>query len=109
MSKSQTDPKTYPPLTGRIKTSNFNLEKKQSVETIQSWFWLSLTIPLVAFFAFIGIGLSGSLINIDLILGDVVDEDEYVTGSRSEGGYWGVTAFFMRLAVILVLPNSLDQ
>jgi GPH family glycoside/pentoside/hexuronide:cation symporter len=54
-------------------------------------------------FAFVGIGLSGSMLNIDLILGDIVDEDEYVTGSRSEGGYWGVTAFFMRLSVILVI------
>ncbi len=61
----------------------------------------SLTQGLI-FFAFIGIGLSGSMLNIDLILGDIVDEDEFVTGHRSEGGYWGVTAFFMRLAVILV-------
>ena len=35
------------------------------------------------------------MLNIDLILGDVVDEDEYVTGTRSEGGYWGVTALDM--------------
>ena len=38
-----------------IKTSDFNLEKKQTVKTIQSWFWLSMVIPLFAFFAFIGI------------------------------------------------------
>jgi len=74
--------------------------------------WLLSLIPLIFIdnftqgvicFAFVGIGLSGSMLNIDLILGDIVDEDEYVTGTRSEGGYWGVTAFFMRLSVILVI------
>jgi GPH family glycoside/pentoside/hexuronide:cation symporter len=74
--------------------------------------WLISLVPLgfisefyqgAICFGFIGIGLSGSMLNIDLILGDVVDEDEYVTGTRSEGGYWGVTAFFMRLSVILVI------
>ncbi|MBN2156714.1 MAG: MFS transporter [Candidatus Lokiarchaeota archaeon] len=78
---------------------------------ISQFCWILSLVPLffivnfmqgVICFAFIGIGLSGSMINIDLVLGDIVDEDEYVTGSRSEGGYWGVTAFFMRLSVILV-------
>ncbi len=73
--------------------------------------WLVSLIPLLFIsnfvqgticFAFVGIGLSGSMLCIDLILGDIVDEDEYVSGYRSEGGYWGVTAFFMRLSVILV-------
>jgi GPH family glycoside/pentoside/hexuronide:cation symporter len=73
--------------------------------------WIFGLIPLMfistategfVVFAFIGIGLSGSMLNIDLILGDVVDEDEFDTGARNEGGYWGVTAFFMRLATILV-------
>ena len=79
---------------------------------ISQFCWLVSLIPLTFInnfvqgaisFAFVGIGLSGSMLNIDLILGDVVDEDEYVTGTRSEGGYWGVTAFFMRLSVILVV------
>ena len=73
--------------------------------------WMISLIPLMFIssaaegfivFAFIGIGLSGSMLNIDLILGDVVDEDEFDTGARNEGGYWGVTAFFMRLSTILV-------
>ncbi len=79
---------------------------------ISQFCWILSLIPLlfinsffqgIIFFIFIGIGLSGSMLNIDLILGDVVDEDEFVTGRRSEGGYWGVTAFFMRLAAILVI------
>lgn len=74
--------------------------------------WLLSLIPLFFIenfvqgaisFAFIGIGLSGSMLCIDLILGDIVDEDEFVSGTRSEGGYWGVTAFFMRLSIILVV------
>jgi GPH family glycoside/pentoside/hexuronide:cation symporter len=78
---------------------------------ISQFCWLLSLIPLlfintfiqgVICFAFVGIGLSGSMLCIDLILGDIVDEDEYDSGFRSEGGYWGVTAFFMRLSVILV-------
>lgn len=65
-------------------------------------FFISTPTQGFIFFAFIGIGLSGSMLNIDLILGDVVDEDEFDTGARNEGGYWGVTAFFMRLSTILV-------
>ncbi|MHA1744418.1 MAG: MFS transporter [Promethearchaeota archaeon] len=81
---------------------------------ISQFTWILGLIPLFfittatqgfVVFALIGIGLSGSMLNIDLILGDVVDEDEYVTGVRSEGGYWGVTAFFMRLSTIIVFVS----
>ncbi len=78
---------------------------------ISQFCWILSLVPMLfitnliqgmIFFPFIGIGLSGSMLNVDLVLGDVVDEDEYKTGTRSEGGYWGVTAFFMRLSTILV-------
>ncbi|MHA1521650.1 MAG: MFS transporter [Promethearchaeota archaeon] len=78
---------------------------------ISQFCWILSLIPMLfisnlnqglIFFPFIGIGLSGSMLNVDLVLGDIVDEDEYKTGTRSEGGYWGVTAFFMRLSTILV-------
>jgi GPH family glycoside/pentoside/hexuronide:cation symporter len=58
-------------------------------------------IAIVVFF-FIGLGLSGSLYIIDLVISDIVDEDEVNTGTRREAGYYGVNAFFLRLAIIVV-------
>jgi GPH family glycoside/pentoside/hexuronide:cation symporter len=50
----------------------------------------------------IGIGLSGSLYIIDIIIADIVDEDEVKTGIRREGGYYGVNIFFQRFATVFV-------
>ncbi|MBA7529335.1 hypothetical protein ES705_21531 [subsurface metagenome] len=58
-------------------------------------------IAMIVFF-FIGLGLSGSLYIIDLIVSDIIDEDEVNTGIRREAGYYGVNAFFLRLAIIVV-------
>ena len=58
-------------------------------------------VAMIVFF-FIGLGLSGSFYIIDLIISDIVDEDEVVTGTRREAGYYGVNAFFLRLAIIVV-------
>jgi GPH family glycoside/pentoside/hexuronide:cation symporter len=58
-------------------------------------------IAIIVFF-FIGLGLSGSLYIIDLIVSDIIDEDEVNTGTRREAGYYGVNAFFLRLAIIVV-------
>ena len=60
-----------------------------------------VAIAMIVFF-FIGLGLSGSLYIIDLIVSDIIDEDEVNTGTRREAGYYGVNAFFLRLAVIIV-------
>lgn len=38
-----------------IKTSNFDLERKKDKIEIQAWFWISLTVPLIALFAVVGI------------------------------------------------------
>jgi len=58
-------------------------------------------IAMIVFF-YIGLGLSGSLYITDLIIADIVDEDEVNTGIRREAGYYGVNAFFLRLAIIVV-------
>jgi len=60
-----------------------------------------VAVAMIVFF-FIGLGLSGSLYIIDLIVSDIIDEDEVNTGTRREAGYYGVNAFFLRLAVIVV-------
>ncbi len=58
-------------------------------------------VAIIVFF-FIGLGLSGSLYIIDLVVSDIIDEDEVNTGTRREAGYYGVNAFFLRLAIIVV-------
>lgn len=55
-----------------------------------------------------GIGFGGMLYFIYLIIADVIDEDELNTGVRREGTFFGVTNFFMRLAMVFsVLSVSL--
>jgi GPH family glycoside/pentoside/hexuronide:cation symporter len=48
-----------------------------------------------------GFGFGGMLYFVYLIIADVIDEDELKTGVRREGAFFGVTNFFMRLAMIL--------
>jgi len=57
---------------------------------------------MIVFFL-IGIGLSGSLYIIDLVVADIVDEDEIATGMRREAGFYGVNAFVLRFSNILVI------
>ncbi|MHA1489992.1 MAG: MFS transporter [Promethearchaeota archaeon] len=73
--------------------------------------WIITLLPLLFIqdvisgflvFFIIGIGLSGSLYIIDLIIADIIDEDEVNTGTRREAGYYGVNIFFQRLAYIFV-------
>ena len=42
---------------------------------------------LIVFF-FIGIGLAGPIFLGDLIMADIIDEDETITGTRREAGYF---------------------
>jgi GPH family glycoside/pentoside/hexuronide:cation symporter len=48
---------------------------------------------------FLGVGLAGILLILDILLADVIDEDSIRTGQRREGTYFGVNALFMRLGV----------
>ncbi|MFX0075195.1 MAG: MFS transporter [Candidatus Hermodarchaeota archaeon] len=57
---------------------------------------------MIVFFL-IGIGLSGSLYIIDLVVSDIVDEDEVTTGLRREAGYYGVNALILRFSNVLVI------
>jgi len=57
---------------------------------------------MIVFFL-IGVGLSGSLFIIDLVVADIVDEDEVATGMRREAGFYGVNAFVLRFSNILVI------
>ena len=50
---------------------------------------------------FMGFGFGGMLYFIYLIIADVIDDDELKTGVRREGTFFGITNFFMRLAMVL--------
>lgn len=52
----------------------------------------------VAAMSVAGMALSGLLVNPDLLLSDVIDEDETVTGQRREGMYFGLNGFVVRFA-----------
>jgi len=72
--------------------------------TLIPLFFLGPGMEVVAFIVFflVGIGLAGSLYIIDIIIADIVDEDEVKTGTRREGGYYGVNIFFQRFATVFV-------
>jgi len=58
-------------------------------------------LGMIVFFL-IGIGLSGSLYIIDLVVSDIIDEDEINTNMRREASYYGVNALFLRMTTVLV-------
>ncbi|MFW9772532.1 MAG: MFS transporter, partial [Candidatus Thorarchaeota archaeon] len=61
---------------------------------------LSRTLSFVVF-ATIGFGLSAVLYFIDLIHGDIIDQDALKFGVRRAGSYYGVNAFIHRFSMIL--------
>ena len=56
----------------------------------------------IIIFFLLGIGMSGSIYIIDIIISDICDEDEVNTGARSEGAYYGVNMFLMHLSTVIV-------
>lgn len=55
----------------------------------------------VASMALAGLGLAGLLVSPDLLISDVIDEDETVTGHRREGMYFGLNGLIIRFAFTL--------
>jgi GPH family glycoside/pentoside/hexuronide:cation symporter len=47
----------------------------------------------------VGIGLSGFILVVDILIADVIDEDETRTKTRREGLYFGANAFITRFAI----------
>jgi GPH family glycoside/pentoside/hexuronide:cation symporter len=73
--------------------------------------WIATLIPLLLItdiisgyivFILLGMGFGGTLYIIDIVVADIVDEDEIITGIRREAGYYGVNALFLRFTTILV-------
>lgn len=50
---------------------------------------------------FIGVGLAGLMMLLDVLIADVIDEDQLRTGTRREGMYFGVNGFVIRLSIAL--------
>jgi len=65
-------------------------------------FIFDLTTALIAFI-FVGIGISGAIYFGDILLAAIIDEDEITTGTRRDGGYYGINALLTKLSTILVI------
>ena len=52
----------------------------------------------IAATSLLGLSLAGLLVFPDLLISDVIDEDETVTGARREGMYFGMNGFIIRFA-----------
>ncbi|MFW9951197.1 MAG: MFS transporter, partial [Candidatus Thorarchaeota archaeon] len=50
-----------------------------------------------------GIGLSGALLFGDIVLAAIIDQDELLTKTRREGGFYGINALITKLSTILVI------
>ena len=59
----------------------------------------------IAFIIFFlaGIGLSGALYFGDIVLAAIIDQDELLTKTRREGGFYGINALITKLSTILVI------
>ncbi len=49
----------------------------------------------------VGVGLSGQMLLLDVMIADITDEDEVRSGHRREGMYYGVNGFIVRLVSFL--------
>jgi GPH family glycoside/pentoside/hexuronide:cation symporter len=61
---------------------------------------ISRTLSFIVFFT-IGFGLSAALFFVDLIHGDVIDQDALKFGVKRAASYYGVNAFIHRFSMIL--------
>jgi len=60
-----------------------------------------LTSGFIAFF-FVGVGLAGALMIRDVTISAIIDEDELKTGTRREGGFYGINALIVKSGNIFV-------
>jgi len=65
-------------------------------------FIFDVTTAFIAFI-FVGIGISGAIYFGDILLSAIIDEDELTTGTRRDGGYYGINALLTKLSTILVI------
>ncbi len=69
---------------------------------IPFWFFEEKVGAAIVGFGFMGFGLSGAMYYVDILFGQVIDEDELNTGYRRAGTFYGVNALINRYSTILV-------
>ncbi|MBD3253796.1 MAG: MFS transporter [Candidatus Lokiarchaeota archaeon] len=70
--------------------------------TLAPFMFISDIISAFLTFFILGIGLSGALIIRDVTLSAIIDEDELSTGTRREGGFYGIHGFMIKLTNVFV-------
>jgi glycoside/pentoside/hexuronide:cation symporter, GPH family len=67
-------------------------------------FWFLDNQPYLAmvFMILVGVGLSGAMYYVDIIISSIIDENEVKEGCRREGSFYGVNALINRYSTILV-------
>lgn len=80
--------------------NGFMLSMTIFIITLIPLLFISDVISAFISFFFVGLGLSGSFMFIDVIIPTVIDYDELKTGVRREGGYFGINALIIRLSGI---------
>ena len=71
--------------------------------TLLPYMWISSFIEALIVALLLGIGLSGSLFYLDILIATVMDEDELITGVRRSGGIYGISTFILRYASIFMI------
>jgi oligogalacturonide transporter len=76
--------------------------------TLLPYMWISSFLEAFIVALLIGLGLSGSLFYLDILIAAVMDEDELTTGVRRSGGIYGISTFILRYAsIFMILSISL--
>jgi len=73
------------------------------IVTLSPFMFISDILSAFIAFLFAGLGLSGAIFFGDILLAAIIDEDELVTGTRREGGYFGINALLTKLSTVLVI------
>ena len=76
--------------------------------TLAPFMFITKDIPVffvfMAFFI-VGIGIAGALVVRDVAIGAIIDEDELRTGTRREGGFYGINGFIIKLSNVAVFVS----
>jgi GPH family glycoside/pentoside/hexuronide:cation symporter len=65
------------------------------------FFFIRSFLEGIAATALIGVGLSGFLMLVDIIMAEIIDDDERRVGERREGVYYGINGFVLRFGTTL--------
>ncbi|MHA1491742.1 MAG: MFS transporter [Promethearchaeota archaeon] len=70
--------------------------------TLSPFMFISDMISAFIAYFCLGIGISGALIIRDVTISPIIDEDELNTGSRREGGFYGINGFCVKLSNVVI-------